>query len=125
MNNHPKANTEGGVFQIDGNFGATAGIAEMLLQSHASADVKGGRAYEIQLLPALPPAWPDGSVKGLRARGGFTVDLSWKGGALSRATVRSATGGPCLVRYGDKSFTLATRPDQITNLNGELKRIDR
>jgi alpha-L-fucosidase 2 len=98
-------------FQIDGNFGATSGITEMLVQSHTG---------EIELLPALPSAWPNGSVSGLRARGGFEVDLSWKDGALDRAKVRSIIGNPCQVRYRDKVIRLRLRRGVAAILDGSL-----
>lgn len=86
-------------FQIDGNFGATAGLAEMLLQSNEE---------EAELLPALPAAWHTGSIKGLCARGGFDIDMEWKNGALVSCTILSKTGKDYTLLYKGKTIRLKT-----------------
>jgi len=96
-------------FQIDGNFGGAAGIAEMLLQSQPDTGSPGAETV-IRLLPALPSAWKDGSVKGLRARGGFEVDISWQNGILTGATIRSVNGTNCQVRYNGRTFPRVLSP---------------
>ncbi|WP_221659243.1 glycoside hydrolase family 95 protein [Bacteroides salyersiae] len=103
-------------FQIDGNFGGTAGITEMLLQSHMGF---------VQLLPALPDAWQNGSVSGICARGGFEVNLSWKDGKLAEAVVTSEKGVPCTVRYEDKTLSFKTKKGSSYRIivdNNELKK---
>jgi alpha-L-fucosidase 2 len=82
-------------FQIDGNFGATAGIAETLVQSHEG---------EIHLLPALPTSWHTGKVTGLKARGGVTVDMEWENGQLKTAKIHSAVGGLIKIRTNEQVF---------------------
>jgi len=87
-------------FQIDGNFGLTSGIVEMLLRNHTG---------EIELLPALPSTWPTGGVHGLRARGGYVVDIEWENGGLSQAVVTATRDGTVTVRYGERTWRLTMR----------------
>jgi alpha-L-fucosidase 2 len=102
-------------FQMDGNFAFPAGVAEMLLQSH-------GAENEIDLLPALPKVWPNGRVTGLRARGGFEVDLSWRDGRLATASVRGKPGAPFVARNAGRSATLEVGADGRVEINHDLKR---
>ena len=99
------------IFCIDGNYAGAAGISEMLLQSHEGLD----------LLPALPKAWATGSVKGLRARGGFEVDLAWRDSKLTRARVKSLLGNPCKLRLGEKTLELQTRRGKSYRFDGMLQ----
>ncbi len=101
-------------FQIDGNFGGAAGIAEMLVQSQDSL---------IDILPALPSALPDGQIKGLCARGGFVLDMSWKKGLLQELTVVSRAGGICNLLYATHMITVSTTRGQRLHFDGQLKPI--
>jgi len=101
-------------FQIDGNFGAPAGIIEMLMQSHLSA---------IDILPALPSALPDGKIAGVCARGGFELSYSWNDNKLNGVEVLSKAGKPCRIRYKDKTIEFETVKGESYKFDGELKRI--
>lgn len=98
-------------FQIDGNFGGAAGIAEMFVQSH--------EGY-IDLLPALPAALPTGNIKGVRARGGFVLDIQWHLGKLNKVHILSETGNACIVRYKGKEIRLATQKGKTYSLSADL-----
>lgn len=100
-------------FQIDANFGATAAVCEMLLQSQTG---------ELNLLPALPSAWTNGSVTGIRGRDGFTVDLTWADAKLTRAVIHSALGKPCKIRYGKEVTEVKIEKGQSVELNASLSR---
>ena len=100
-------------FQIDGNFGGTAGVAEMLLQSHTGS---------IRLLPALPSAWSSGSVSGLRARGGLIIDLEWSEGELQSAVLRATVGGSFIIEHREHRVTIDLRDNEEIRLNRTLDR---
>ncbi len=108
---HPRLGGNTLCFQVEGNFGATAGIAEMLMQSH--------EGY-IDLLPAKPANWRNGYVKGLRARGGFELDISWKNGRLDEAVVHAKNTGPVELQYGAKRVSLKTVAGKSYTLAGDL-----
>jgi alpha-L-fucosidase 2 len=101
------AGADQNIFAVDGNTAGAAGIAEMLLQSQAGY---------IELLPALPSAWATGSARGLCARGGFVVDIAWRSGKLTAATLHSKHGGSTPVRYGNRLTTIHLRAGQSTRL---------
>jgi alpha-L-fucosidase 2 len=104
-------------FQIDGNFGYTAGIAEMLLQSH----IREGNHYVLQLLPALPDAWKDGEVKGLRARGGFVVDIKWENGKMVACKIKSLLGNEMKISYNGTISQIETIAGKTVQINNLLK----
>ena len=101
---HPNLFDDHPPFQIDGNFGATAGIAEMLVQSHAGF---------IDVLPALPQAWPEGSVTGLRVQGNHEIDLAWENGIATGLTIRGGSDGPVRVRVG-RGMAVTSQGEEIT-----------
>lgn len=105
-----------GPYQADGNYGATGGIAETLLQSHTKHE----GLYVIELLPALPKAWPTGSVNGLRARGGFEVDIQWSNGQLTKATIHRIGDQPILLRTPRGIEQINCNKGQAISLDGDF-----
>jgi alpha-L-fucosidase 2 len=101
-------------FQIDGNFGVPSAMAEMLLQSQDGI---------VHLLPALPDAWKNGKISGLRARAGFQVDMTWQDGKLTSATIHSDLGGPCFVNYGGKTVVLKIKKGRSITVNSRMAEI--
>ncbi|HAX43369.1 MAG TPA: alpha-L-fucosidase, partial [Solibacterales bacterium] len=114
-------------FQIDGNFGVTAGIAEMVLQSHdpRATPAQPSTRPVLHLLPALPAAFPSGAVTGLRARGGFEVDIKWTAGRLDSATLRSTRGGRVTVVSAGREVEFETKPGQTIRLGAGLESVGR
>ena len=111
-------------FQIDGNFAFTSGVSEMLVQSRLAVGPSGQAAAEIDLLPALPSAWPGGSARGLRARGGVDLaELSWAGGRLTGVTLVSGPGGIVRVRHGTEAAEVTTRAGETITLDARLQRV--
>jgi len=108
-------------FQIDGNFGGAAGIEGMLLQSRTLSTTDAAQKYEIEVLPALPSAWPKGSVSGLRVRGGFEVDLAWADSKLTAIKIKSVGGRTATVRYGDRTTEIKLKSGATVQLNSELQ----
>ncbi|HTL58911.1 MAG TPA: hypothetical protein VL361_24705 [Candidatus Limnocylindrales bacterium] len=117
VNRGPAVNLHNaGANQSDASFGYTAAVAEALVQSHAG---------EISLLPALPPQWPNGSVQGLCARGGYEVSIEWEKGKLSSAQISNRKGGSCRVRYRETTTKLSLARGEVAGLNGELATVVR
>jgi alpha-L-fucosidase 2 len=111
-----------GPYQADGNYGVAGGLPELFIQSHLRAAPPPAQHYVLDLLPALPEVWPSGTVTGLRARGGFEVDLTWKDRKVDRVTVRSLLGNPLRVRAGGKTLDLTTTKGETITLDGTLAR---
>ena len=107
FDNHPP-------FQIDGNFGATAGISEMLLQSHSD---------EIHILPALPQEWSRGFINGLCARGGFVANIEWQQGKMNKLVIRSLEGNHCHLRYGEARISIQTQAGRTYVFDDQLRLI--
>ena len=103
-------------FQIDGNFGGTAGVCEMLLQSEATFE--GEPQTTIELLPALPKEWANGEIKGLRARGGYEIDITWKNGKVKSAIIKADKDGSVTVKYNGKTKTFLMKKLQTKKING-------